>query len=140
MTLLWRSPANRYIVVTVALVALVALGIAYFGLVVRARRPDPAPVSARDTLTVAPAIRAPAASSIAVERAVPRSMNSPPAAMPREAITRPVPAKVSSPRGDCVAQDKSVVRKSVTQNQCAEICPTCSWESTARKRDSMFQE
>ncbi len=134
MTLLWRSPANRYIVVTAALVALVALGIAYFGLVVRTRRSDPAPVSARDTSMVAPTVPANFDSSIA--RDLPRP-SAKPLAMPREAVAMPVPAKVSSPRGDCVAQDKSVVRQSVTQNQCAEICPTCSWESTARKRDSM---
>ena len=133
MTLLGRSPAKRYLVVTVALVALVALGIAYCGLVVRARRPDPAPVSARDTSMVAPAVPAQADS---IARDLPMQ-SAKPEPMRREAVARPVPAKVSSPRGDCVAQDKSVVRQSVTQNQCAEICPTCSWESTARKRDSM---
>ncbi len=132
MTRLGRSRENRYVAVTVALVALAALGIAYFGIVVRARRPDPLPISAKDTSMVAPAIPANADSSIARERPVPEFVNPSPA-MPRPVA---VPARVSSPRGDCVAQDKSVVRRSVTQDQCAEICPTCSWESTARKRDS----
>lgn len=34
------------------------------------------------------------------------------------------------PKGDCVAQDLTVVRRNVTREQCAEICPTCSWVST----------
>ena len=34
---------------------------------------------------------------------------------------------ISTPKGDCVAPDQTVVRQNVTQAQCAEICPTCSW-------------
>lgn len=34
---------------------------------------------------------------------------------------------ISAPKGDCVAADQTVVRQNVTQTQCAEICPTCSW-------------
>lgn len=34
---------------------------------------------------------------------------------------------ISTPKGDCVAPDQTVVRQNVTQAQCTEICPTCSW-------------
>lgn len=35
------------------------------------------------------------------------------------------------PLGDCVSLDETVVRQNVTQEQCAAICPACSWVSNS---------
>lgn len=78
----------------------------------------------------------PARSAPAVEPAEPSAapLKAPAPSMPRPQVRDSAPAP--SPRGYCVATDKTVIRRSVTQAECFEICQSCSWESTARFLDS----